>query len=169
MERLRLLSSIFGSKKSLSKEVQPMKEERCNGTPRGFQGGESCSETSRRFQEEEEDPCTSCSHRESGEQEGHLEHEILSGYLAEYKCQPRAFKETLDVPQSIQLREERRPCSKRMIRGNRFLLSTFDGSLKCATKTWVMKLEAFFLLHLVVEKSQRCTWRTRQDLGGLAM
>ena len=39
-----------------------------------------------------------------------------------------------------------------MIRGNRFLLSTFDGSLKCATKTWVMKLEAFFLLHPIVEK-----------------
>ena len=63
-----------------------------------------------------------------------------------------AFKETLDFPQFIQLREERRPCSKRMIRGNRFLLSTFDGSLKCAAETWVMKLEALFLLHPVVEK-----------------
>ena len=39
-----------------------------------------------------------------------------------------------------------------MIRGKRFLLSTFEGSLKCVAKTWVMKLEAFFLLHLVVER-----------------
>ena len=89
-----------------------MKEERCNEIPRGFQEGESCSETSRRFQEEEEDPCTSYSHRVSEEQEDHLEHEILSGYLVEYKCQPRASKETLDFPQFIQLREERRSCSK---------------------------------------------------------
>ena len=72
--------------------------------------------------------------------------------MAEYKCQPRAFKETLDFPQFIQMREEIRPCSKRMIRGNRFLLYTFDVSLKCAAETWVMKLEAFFLLHPVVEK-----------------
>ena len=36
---------------------------------------------------------------------GHLEHEILSGYLAEYKSQHRAFKETLTLPQFIQLEE----------------------------------------------------------------
>ena len=90
MERMRLLSSIFRSKKK--------EEEESNETPRGFQEEESCSETSRRFQEEEEDPCTSCSHRGSGEKGNHLEHEIPSGYLVEYKCQPRAFKETLDFP-----------------------------------------------------------------------
>ena len=39
MERMRLISSIFRSKKSLSKEVQPMEEERCNENPRGFQEG----------------------------------------------------------------------------------------------------------------------------------
>ena len=39
-----------------------------------------------------------------------------------------------------------------MMRGNIFLLSNFDGSLTCATKAWVMKLEAFFLLHPVVER-----------------
>ena len=86
MERMRLLSSIFRSKKSLSKEVQPMEEEICNGTPIGFQEGESCSETSRRFQEGEEDPWTSYSHGGSEEKEDHLEHEFLSGYLAYYKC-----------------------------------------------------------------------------------
>ena len=108
MERMRLLSSIFKSKKK--------EEDKCIETPRGFQIGESCSENSRRFQEAEEDACTSCSHRGSGEQGDHLEHEILSGYLAEYKCQPRAFKETIDFPQFIKLREERRPCNNRMIR-----------------------------------------------------
>ena len=39
-----------------------------------------------------------------------------------------------------------------MMRGNRFLLSTFYGSLTCAAEVWVKKLEAFFLLHLVVDK-----------------
>ena len=39
-----------------------------------------------------------------------------------------------------------------MIRGNIFLLSAFDGSLKSVAKTWVMILEEFFLLHPVVEK-----------------
>ena len=38
-----------------------------------------------------------------------------------------------------------------MMRGNRFLLSTFDGSLTCETEAWVMKLDEFFLLHPVVE------------------
>ena len=35
----------------------------------------------------------------------------MSWYLVEYKCQPRAFKETVDSPQYIQLREEGRPTS----------------------------------------------------------
>ena len=39
-----------------------------------------------------------------------------------------------------------------MMKGNRFLLSTFDGSLTCATKAWVKNLEAFFLLHPVVDR-----------------
>ena len=53
MERMRLLSSIFRSKKT---------EEKCIETLKGFRG-ESCSDTSRRFQEAEEDACTSYSHR----------------------------------------------------------------------------------------------------------
>ena len=104
MERMSLLSSIFRSKKK--------EEEKCIETPKGFQGGEICRETSRGFQNAEEDACTSYSYRGIGEKRHHLEHEILSGYLAEYKFQPRAFKETLDFPQFIQLREEIRPCSK---------------------------------------------------------
>ena len=32
------------------------------------------------------------------------------------------------------------------------MLPTFYGSLTCAENSWVMKLEAFFLLHLVVER-----------------
>ena len=75
-----------------------------------------------------------------------MESEILSEYLAEYKAKPRAFKETLALPQFIQLEEERRPYNHGMMRGNRFILSNFDGSLTCAEKAWVMKLEAFFLL-----------------------
>ena len=39
-----------------------------------------------------------------------------------------------------------------MMRGNIFLLSTFDGSLTCVAEAWVMKLEAFFLLHPVVDR-----------------
>ena len=74
---------------------------------------------------------------------GHLDHEILSKYLAEYKSQPRAFKENLTLPQFIQLKEETRPCS------NIFLLPTFDGSSTCTVRAWGMKLDAFFLLHLV--------------------
>ena len=81
-----------------------------------------------------------------------MEHEILSGYLAEYKYQPRAFKETLTLPQFIHLEEERRPCSNRRIKGNRFLLSTFDGSSTCIEKAWGMNLDSFFLLHPVVER-----------------
>ena len=79
-----------------------------------------------------------------------MDHQILSKYLVEYKSQPRAFKETLALPQFIQLKEERRPCSRKEIKGNRFLLSTFDGS--SIARTWVRKMEVFFLLHLVVEE-----------------
>ena len=39
-----------------------------------------------------------------------------------------------------------------MMSGNRFLLSTFDGSLTFAAEIWVKNLEAFFLLHPVVDK-----------------
>ena len=64
MERMILLSSVFRSKKSLSKEVNQKRERRCTETPRGFREEESCSETYRRFQEGEEDPCTSYPHKE---------------------------------------------------------------------------------------------------------
>ena len=83
---------------------------------------------------------------------GHLEHEILSRYLAEYKSQPRAFKETLTLPQFIQLGEERRPCSNGKMRDNIFLLSTFDGSSTCSARAWGMNLDAFFLLHPMVQR-----------------
>ena len=39
-----------------------------------------------------------------------------------------------------------------MMKGNRFLLSTFDGSLTCAAGAWVKKLEAFFLLHPIEDR-----------------
>ena len=77
---------------------------------------------------------------------GRLDHEILSEYLAEYKSQPRAFKENLTLPRFIQLKKERRPCR------NIFLLPTFDGSSTCTARSWKMKLDAFFLLNLVVER-----------------
>ena len=116
-----------------------MKGKRCNETPRGFQ--------------EEEGPCTSYSKRGEGKRhEGHLEPKILRRYLVEYKSQPRYFKETLALPQFIQMEEERRPYNNVMMRGNRFPLSTFDGSPTCAAKAWVMKLEVFFLLHPVAER-----------------
>ena len=81
---------------------------------------------------------------------GHLDHKILSECLVEYKFQPRAFKETLAFPQFIQLEEEIRPCGQGRIKGNRFLLSTFCGS--SAARVWARKLDAFFLLHPVVER-----------------
>ena len=116
MKKMSLLSCIFRSRGDLSKEVKKI------------EGGE-------------EGPCTSYSHREEGtKQEEHLELEIVSEYLAEYQAKPRAFKETLALPQFIQLKEEKRPHSYGMMRGNRFLLSTFDGSLTCATEVWVKKL-----------------------------
>ena len=83
-----------------------MKKERCNETFKGFQ--------------EEEGPCTSYhqkkepvlhrapkqytmpfSFEEGDKRHGcgeHLEDEILSECLAEYKSQPIAFKETLTLP-----------------------------------------------------------------------
>ena len=81
-----------------------------------------------------------------------MEFEILSEYLAGYRAKPRAFQETLSFPQFIQQKEEHRPHSYGMMRGNRFLLSTFDGSLTCAAEILVKKLEYFFLLHPVVDK-----------------
>ena len=58
-------SSYSISMKSLFKEGRHTKEkEEENETPRGFQGEESCSETYRRFQEGEEDPCTSYHNKE---------------------------------------------------------------------------------------------------------
>ena len=59
MERMSFFSSIFRTKKSLSKEVRQTKEEEDNETLRGFQEEGTCSDTYRRFQEGEEDPCTS--------------------------------------------------------------------------------------------------------------
>ena len=100
-----------------------------------------------------EGPFTSYSHREKGQKhEEHLEFKILSEYLAEYQAKPRAFQETLAFPHFIQQKEEIRPHNYEMMRGNRYLLSTFDGSLTCAAEVWVKKLEAFFLLHPIVDR-----------------
>ena len=75
MERMILLSSIFISRKNLSKEVKQIEEG------------------------EEEGPCTSYSHKEEDKEHGgHLDHQIISEYIVEYKSQPRAFKETLAFP-----------------------------------------------------------------------
>ena len=118
LKKMSLFSSIFRSRGDLSKEVKNIEEE------------------------EEEVPCTSYSHQEEDIEHGrYLDHQILSDYLVEYISQPRGFKETLHFPHFIQLREEKRPCSRKEIKGNRFLLSTFDGS--SYARTWVRKLEAF--------------------------
>ena len=109
MEGMSFVSSLFRSMKSLSKEVKQMKKEICKEISRGFR--------------EEEGPCTSYYQKKEPvlqkdpkhytlpfpfEEEdkrhgdgGHLEHEMLSEYLAEYKSQPIAFKETLTLPQFI--------------------------------------------------------------------
>ena len=130
VEKTIFISSLFRYKRDLTKEVKQRKVDKSNETTLGFQ--------------DEEGPCTSYQQKKNlvlhrapkkhtmpfpFEEEdkrhgdgGHLDHEILSEYLAEYKSQPRAFKENLTLPQFIQLKGERRPCS------NRFLLSTFDGS-----------------------------------------
>ena len=79
MKKMRLLSSVFRSRKDLPQEVKQMKS--CSETPRGFQ--------------EEEEPCTSYSQRgEDKRHRGHLESEILS----EYKDKSRASNETLALP-----------------------------------------------------------------------
>ena len=75
---------------------------------------------------------------------GNIDHEIRSEYLAEYKSQPRAFKENLTLPEFIQLKEERRPCSNRRKKGNRFLLSTFDGPSSCTQRLWERSCMHFF-------------------------
>ena len=75
MKKMSLLSSIFRSKGDLSKEVKKIEER------------------------EEEGPCTSYSHQEEDQKhEEHLEFEILSEYLTEYRENPR----TLALPQFIQ-------------------------------------------------------------------
>ena len=53
-------------------------------------------------------------------------------------------------PQFIQQKDERTSYGKREIKGNRFLLSTFDGNT--SAKAWVKRLEAFFFLHPVAEE-----------------
>ena len=66
MKRMRLLSSVFRSKKNLSKEEE----------------------------KEEEGPCNSYSHEEKEDKhERYLDHQILSKYLEKYISHSRAFKE----------------------------------------------------------------------------
>ena len=78
IQRMRLISSLFRSSNNLSRENEE--------TEKG----------------EEEGPCTSYSHRESKKKhEDHLEFEVLSGYLAEYRTNPRVFQETLSFPHYI--------------------------------------------------------------------
>ena len=90
LKKMSLFSSIFRSRGDLSKEVKKIEEE------------------------EEEVPCTSYSHQEEDIEHGrHLDYQILSDYLVEYRSQPRAFKETLYFPHFIQLKEEKRPCSRK--------------------------------------------------------
>ena len=61
MERMSLLSSLFRSRKNLSKEVKQIEEG------------------------EEEGPCTSYSHKEEDKKHGgKLDHQILIEYLFEY-------------------------------------------------------------------------------------
>ena len=79
-----------------------------------------------------------------------MDHQVLNQYLDEYNSHSIAFGGDTTFPQFIQWKEERRPCSRREIRGNRFLLSTFDGDT--SARAWVKKIEAFFLLHPVAEK-----------------
>ena len=50
---MRLLSSVFKSKKGLSKEVNQKRERRCTETPRGFREEASCNEICMRSQKEE--------------------------------------------------------------------------------------------------------------------
>ena len=129
LKKMSLFSSIFRSRENAStfEEVKKIEEI------------------------DEEGPCTSYSHQEEDIEHGrYLDHRILSDYLVEYRSQPRGFKETLYFPHFIQLKEEKRPCSRKEIKGNRFLLSTFDGSSNA--RTWVRKLEAFFLLHPIAGK-----------------
>ena len=106
MEGMSFISSLFRSKRDLTKDVKQRRMERNNETSLGFQ--------------DEEGPCTSYHQKRNlvlhrapkqytmpfyFEEEdkrhgdgGHLGHEILSEYLAKYKSQPIAFKENLTLP-----------------------------------------------------------------------
>ena len=106
MEIMSSISSPLRSKGDLIKEVKHRKVEKINETTLGFQ--------------DEEGPCTSYQQKKDlilhrapkkhtmpfsfGEEDkrhgygGHLDHEILNEYIIEYKSQPRAFKENLNLP-----------------------------------------------------------------------
>ena len=106
MKNMRLLSSVFRSIEDLSKDVKNIEEE------------------------EEEGPCTSYSHQEEDKHEGHLDYQILSDYLVEYRSQPRAFKETLYFPHFIQLKEEKRPCREEKSKAIGFCCPPLMGHLQ---------------------------------------
>ena len=78
-------------------------------------GNASTFEEVKKIEEKEEEvPCASYSHQEEDIENGrYLDHQIPSDYLVEYRSQPRAFRETLDFPHFIQLKEEKRPCSRK--------------------------------------------------------
>ena len=100
------ISSLFRSKRDLTKEVKERKVEKRNESTLGLQ--------------DEECPCNSYNQKEEpvlhrapkkhampfpfeGEDKrhgdgGNLDHEILSDCLVEYKSQSRAFKENLTLP-----------------------------------------------------------------------
>ena len=106
MGGMSFISSLFRSKKDLTKEVKQRRMEKINETSIGFQ--------------DEECPCTFYQHKRKlvlhrapnkynmpyyfEEEEkihgygGHLDHETLSDYLAKYKSQPRNFKGKITLP-----------------------------------------------------------------------
>ena len=78
LKKVRFFPSVFKSRENLSKEVKTIEEI------------------------EEEGPCTYYYHEEKDIEHGrHLDYQILSDYLVEYRSQPRAFKETLAFPHFI--------------------------------------------------------------------
>ena len=103
MEGMSFISSLFRSTRDLTKEVKQRRMERSNETIIGFQDGEGpCTSYQQKedlvFHRDPNKHAMPFPFEEKRHEDGeHLYHEILSEYLAEYKSQPRAFKENLTL------------------------------------------------------------------------
>ena len=104
MERINFVSSFFRSMKNLSKEVKQKEEKISSETSRGFEEAPCTSYDKKMKQVLQRDPNNWTipfpfeNKEKMKKYGGHLDHNILSEYLVEYRSQPIAFKETISFP-----------------------------------------------------------------------